>query len=168
MGTPNTDNAETVRLLRYCGGGGAGFCIAPLGVTGVMLAYRVPKFITHNRKILFQNREFHGVRIFTDGGAAGLCPNSALIEVPWHMGLTSDSGANIEATAKAGYQLSGALPYDVEFPADMCPQPIEATWGNIIYVAVFWGSGLLLNDNSTGTVITTSFDLKKHDKDTKQ
>lgn len=167
-GTPNTDNSDTLRLLRYCGGAGGGGCLEPLGVTGIMLAYRVPKFITYNRKILFENKEFLGVRIYTDDGPAGFCDHSAGGERSWWMGLTSDSSADIETTAKAGYKLSGGLPYDIEFPADMCPQPTDSAWENIVYVAVFWGNTAYLNDNVPATVAEICFDLKKHDKDTKQ
>ena len=168
-GTPNTDTEDTVRLLLYCGGAGGGGCVVPLGVSGIMIPYRVPKYITYNRKIVFENKEFQGIRIFTDGGPAGLCSNSiGDIEVPFWMGLTADSGADIETTAKAGYELSGALPYDIEFPAEKCPQPTDPAWENIVYVAVWWGSPLLMVDNTQSEIIPESLDLKKHDKDTKQ
>lgn len=167
-GTPNTDSDDTVRLLRYCGGAGGGGCLEPLGITGIMLAYRVPKFITFNRKIILENKEFLGVRIYNDAGPAGFCDHSIGTEQNWFIGLTADSGADIEDTAKAGYELNGALPYDIEFPADLCPQPTDPTWESIVYVAVYWGSATFLNDNVPSAVAEISFDLKKHDKDTKQ
>lgn len=167
-GRPNTESEDTLRLLLYCGGGGGGGCLTPLGTTGVMLAYRVPKFITYNRKIVFENREFFGVDISIDNGSDGFCANSIGADHSWWMGLTADSTADIEATAKAGYELSGDTPYDIEFPADMCPQPTDSAWENIIYVAVFWGDANLMNNNTTGTVDDFCFNIKKHDKDTKQ
>lgn len=167
-GTPNTDNLDTVRLLLYCGGGGGGGCVEPIGAQGIMLAYRVPKFITYNRKIIFENKEFLGVRIFTDGGPAGFCDHSTGTEIEFWMGLTSDANADIETAAKAGYQLSGAPPYDIEFPAEKCPQPTEAAWENIVYVALWWGDSGYMVDNTTGAITEQAFDLKKHDKDTRQ
>lgn len=167
---PNTDSIDTVRLLLYCGGQGGGGCLLPLGTTGVMLAYRVPKFITFNRKIIFENLDLLGVRIFDDGGPDGFFCSSTIgnNEQTWWMGLTADSAADIEATAKAGYQLSGEPPYDIEFPANRCPQPTDAAWESVVYVAVFWGSTEFMNDNTSGRVNTQSFNLKKHDKDSRQ
>lgn len=167
-GTPNTDNLDTVRLLLYCGGSGGGGCVDPLGVEGVMLAYRVPKFITYNRKIIFENKEFLGIQIFTDAGPAGFCSHSVGAEASWWIGLTSDSGADIETVAKRGYQLSGDPPFDIEFPADLCPQPTEAAWENVVYVAVWWGDAGYIAGNVPGAIIEESLDLKKHDKDTRQ
>lgn len=168
-GTPNTDNEDTVRLLLYCGGGGGGGCVEPLGTEGVMLAYRVPKYITYNRKIIFENKEFLGIRIYNDGGPAGFCDHSiGSVEKTFWIGLTSDSTADIETVAKRGYELSGALPYDIEFPAEKCPQPTDAAWENIVYVAVWWGDASLMVDNVPSAIIPESLDLKKHDKDTKQ
>jgi hypothetical protein len=168
-GTPNTDNSDTVRLLLYCGGSGGGNCVEPLGISGVMLAYRVPKFITYNRKIVFENKEFLGIQIFTDGGPAGFCDHSiSTTEVPFWIGLTADGSEDIETAAKRGYELSGDPPYDIEFPADLCPQPTDPAWENIVYVAVYWGNPAFMSGNVPGAIIEQSLDLKKHDKDTKQ
>jgi len=91
------------------------------------------------------------------------------------MGLSSDSAADPESTAKAGIELSGALPYEVEFPADKCPQPTDAAWENIVYVYVWWGDSNLMNksgftaagmEEATGT--TAALTLVKHDKDSRQ
>lgn len=168
-GTPNTDNLDTVRLLLYCGGSGGGDCLEPVGVTGVMLAYRVPKFITYNRKIVFENKEFLGIQFFNDGGPVAFCDHSiGLTEYPFWIGLTADGTEDIETAAKRGYELSGDPPYDIEFPAEKCPQPTEPAWESIIYVAVFWGNVALMSNNVPGLVVEASLDLKKHDKDTKQ
>lgn len=167
-GRPNTDSLDTVRLLLYCGGSGGGACLEPVGVTGVMLAYRVPKYITYNRKIIFENKEFLGIRVFNDGGPAGFCDHSISTEQPFWIGLTADSAADIETTAKNGYVLTGAPPYDIEFPADLCPQPTDPAWENIVYVAVFWGNAGFLIDNVSGVVTEQALDLKKHDKDSRQ
>lgn len=169
-GRANTDMLETCRLLLYCGGGGGGVCVEPSGATGVVLPYRVQKFITLNRKIIFQNKEFFGVRFYEDAGPDGFCSYSIGVEKPFWMGLAADPNLDIETTAKAGVQLSGPLPYDVEFPRDKCPQPDDPAWENIIYVYVWWGSpGLILEGGQfVGPIPTTnSFDLVKHDKDSK-
>jgi hypothetical protein len=165
-GRPNTDQLETFRLLLYCGGGGGGGCILPLGVTGVVLKYRVQKFITYNRKIVIHNKEFQGVRIFEDAGSDGFCPNSLGTERSFWMGLAADPGLPVEATAKAGLELSGALPYDIEFPADLCPQPTDPAWENFVYVYIWWGSPLLMNES--GLPDENALAIVKHDKDTKQ
>jgi len=167
-GTPNTDTLDTVRLLRYCGGGGGGGCTEPLGVEGVMLAYRVPRFITFNRKIIFENKEFLGIQIFDDAGPAGFCDHSVGTEHSFWLGLTADGTEDIETAAKRGFELSGTPPYNIEFPADMCPQPDEAAWENIVYVAVWWGDAAFMISNVTGAVTEQALDLKKHDKDTRQ
>ena len=173
---PNTDSKDTVRLLLYCGGGGGGGCPSTLGATGMVLPFRVPKYITYNRKIVFNNNEFFGIRIFDNAGSDGFCPDSLGQEVSFWMGLSSDDSADIETTAKAGIQLSGALPYEIEFPANLCPQPTEATWENIVYVYIWWGNTLLLNESGqTAAAIVASngsttapLTLIKHDKDSKQ
>lgn len=168
-GTPNTDSNDTVRLLLYCGGAGGGDCSFPIGVTGIMLAYRVPKFITYNRKIVFENKEFFGIQFFNDAGAGGFCAHSVgTTEFPFWIGLTADGSEDIETAAKRGYELSGDPPYDIEFPADKCPQPTDPAWENIVYVAVYWGSASYMTSAVNSTISEFSLDLKKHDKDTKQ
>lgn len=169
-GRPNTDDQDTVRLLRYCGGAGGGGCLEPLGATGILLPYRVPKYITYNRKIILENKEFFGPWIFDDGGPDGFFCDHTIgdNEKTWFIGLTFDSGADIEAVAKAGYELSGEPPYDIEFPADMCPQPTEAAWESIVYVAVYWGDPNLMNNSVSGQITVASFEIKKHDKDSRQ
>lgn len=175
-GRPNTDSKDTVRLLLYCGGGGGGGCPDVLGATGLMLPIRVPRYITYNRKIVFQNNEFFGFRIYSDAGNDGLCDHSLGTEQSFWMGLTADSGADIETVAKAGLELSGALPYEVEFPALLCPQPTDPAWENIVYVCVWWGSAEYMNESgfsaaAIATVLgstSSPITLIKHDKDSKQ
>lgn len=175
-GRPNTDSNDTVRLLLYCGGGGGGGCPSTLGATGLILPFRVPKYITYNRKIVFNNNEFFGFRVYFDGGSDGFCPNSLGREVPVFIGLTSDPAANIETTAKAGIVISGALPYEIEFPAALCPQPTDATWENIVYACVWWGDSSYLNESgfSAADIVdanggsTAALTLVKHDKDSRQ
>lgn len=175
-GRPNTDSKDTVRVLLYCGGGGGGGCPDVLGAQGVILPFRVPKYITYNRKIVFNNNEFFGFRIYTNAGSDGLCPNSLGTEKNFWMGLSSDSAADMETTAKAGLQLSGATPYEIEFPADLCPQPTDAAWENIVYVYVWWGDSNYMNETgfSAAAMLETigsdnsALTLIKHDKDTKQ
>lgn len=175
-GRPNTDSKDTVRLLLYCGGGGGGACPDPLGDTGIVIPFRVPKYITYNRKIVFNNNEFFGFRIYNDAGNDGFCSHSLGTEQAFWMGLSSDPAADVESTAKAGLQLSGALPYEIEFPAALCPQPTDATWENIVYVYIWWGNSNLVNESgfSVADILTTltgstaPLTLIKHDKDSKQ
>lgn len=175
-GRPNTDSKDTVRLLLYCGGGGGGGCPDLLGATGVILPIRVPKYITYNRKIVLQNNEFFGFRVYNDGGKGGFCSHSLGAEQPFWVGLTADSGADIETAAKAGLQLSGALPYEVEFPALLCPQPTDPAWENIVYVCVWWGNSGYINESGFSAAAiasamgssTAPVAIIKHDKDSKQ
>lgn len=175
-GRPNTDSKDTVRLLLYCGGGGGGGCPDPLGATGIVLPFKVPKYITYNRKIVFNNNEFFGFRIYSDAGSDGFCSHSLGTEQNFWMGLSSDDSLDIETVAKAGLELSGALPYEIEFPADLCPQPTDAAWENIVYVYVWWGNSDFMNESgftaaSIATAIgqsTSPLTLIKHDKDSRQ
>lgn len=175
-GRPNTDSTDTLRILRYCGGGGGGGCPDLLGATHIIIPIRVPRYITYNRKIILNNNEFFGFRIFQDAGSDGLCDHSYGAEQSFWMGLSADSAADPESTAKAGVELSGALPYEVEFPANKCPQPTDAAWENIVYVYVWWGDATMLNESgfSAATIAqvinesSAPITLVKHDKDSKQ
>lgn len=166
-GRPNTDQEETMRVIRYCGGSGGGECIPTLGATGIVLAYRVPKYITYNRKIVFHNPEFTGVRIYTDGGVAGLCSHSLGTAQDFWIGLAADPGLDIETTAKAGLAIAAAtpLPYDLEFNAQNCPQPTDPAWENIVYVYIYWGNSGFVNEG--GAITTDDLLLIKHDKDSR-
>lgn len=166
-GRANTDNLETMRILRYCGGSGGGDCLPVLGATGIVLAYRVPKYITYNRKIIFHNNEFFGIKIYIDAGSTGFCDHSIGASVPWYIGLAADPGLNIEATAKAGLLIpaSAVLPYDIEFETRLCPQPTDPAWENIVYVYVWWGNAGYLTEG--GDIDVASMTLTKHDKDSR-
>lgn len=175
-GRPDTDIQDTVRILLYCGGGGGGACPDTLGAEYVILPYRVPRYITYNRKIIFVNNEFFGFRIYSDGGSDGLCDHSLSVEQSFWIGLSASDADDPETTAKAGVELSGALPYEIEFPADKCPQPTDPAWENIVYVYVWWGDSNFINESGFSAASieavtnATSAPLKliKHDKDTKQ
>lgn len=164
-GRPNTEQLETMRILRYCGGAGGGDCLPVLGTEGIVLEYRVQKYITFNRKIVFRNNEFFGVRIYTDGGPVGFCSHSLGNEVTWWMGLSSDPNLDIETVARAGVELSGALPYDIEFEPPKLPQPTDAAWENRVYVYLWWGDAGYVAEG--GIPDTDSFWIIKHDKDIK-
>ncbi len=158
---------DPVLLFRNCGGSGGGGCVLPIGLTHVIWAYRVPKFITYNRKIIFDNPEFLGVRIYNDAGSNGFCPNTIGTEQTFWVGLGVSSSLDPETTAKKGVELSGVLPYQIEFQADKIPQPTDPLYVNIIYVYVWWGDAGFINENAAITNERPAFDLVKHDYDIK-
>ena len=165
-GRPNTDQVETMRILYYCGGQGGGGCLPTMGVPGIVLPYRVPKYITYNRKIVFHNNEFFGLRIFEDGGPVGLCSHSiGSNEIPFYMALAADPNLDIKTVAETGQLLSGPLGYDVEFDAPDCPQPTDPAWENIVYVYLWWGSAGYVGEGGPARV--GDFTLVKHDKDSR-
>lgn len=146
----------------YCGGLGGGSCVLPLGVTGVTYPVKIPKFITRNTKLVFENPEFIGIRIYTDAGPAGFCANSIGTEVPFYMALSVDGNLTDEQVVAQGVQLSGAPPYSIEFTEKKIPQPTHPDWDGNIYVQLYWGSAAYVNgvgglpDNST-------LQITKHD-----
>lgn len=152
----------------YCGGMGAGACITPMGISGVALPFRVPKAVTRNERIIFENREFYGVRLYTNAGSNGLCPNSIGSEVPFYAALSADgllTGAEVMAQ---GVQLSGPTPYEIEFKENKIPQPIDSNYANIIYLQLYWGDTGLLNELGDPGDLShrpkpESFRIVKHD-----
>lgn len=165
LGRPKTEQEyDSITLFRYCGGSGAGVCIDVLGTTYVRWAFKVPKFVVYNRKIIFENT---GVRIYSDAGPAGLCDHSLGAEQSFWVGLTSDASANPELVARAGVELSGALTYQIEFSANSLPQPKDASWNGIIYMCVAWLDPNFVNEG--GSLISTLPLMKivKHDYDIK-
>lgn len=147
----------------YCGGKGGGGCLEPLGTTGVVLTIRVPKFIVHHRRIIFENREFYGIRIYTDGGAVFLCDHSLGSEVSWYMALSNDGILTDQEIQERGIQISGALPYEIEFLEDKIPQPSEGGYAGKLYVHIYWGNAGYINEN--GTIDNDSIKIVKHDYD---
>lgn len=169
-GTPKSQQEYSPLLLvQLCGGSGGGDCVQPIGTEYVIWAYRVPKFITYNRKVVFNNPEFLGVQVFDDAGPAGFCSHSIGNEQPFWVGLSASDADDPESTAKAGVQLSGDLPYDIEFYADKIPQPTENDWEAIIYVYVWWGDSGFINGGSISGLSESNplFQLVKHDYDIK-
>lgn len=150
-------------FFRYCGGQGGGGCLVPLGVTKTSFLINIPKFIVHHRRIIFENKEFDGIRIYTDGGAFGGCPNTLGTEVSWYMAL-SNSGVMSDADIiSKGLLLSGALPYQIEFGQEKIPQPVEGGYSGVIYVHVLWGNAGYINEG--GTIDNNSIKIVKHDYD---
>lgn len=148
----------------YCGGKGGGGCLDPIGMTGVVLAYRMPRFIVRNRRILFENKEFNGVRIFTDAGASGLCSHSLGSEVGFYMTLSADGNLTDEEVVRRGKFIAGVLPYDIEFLAKDIPQPANgAEWIGYIFVHLYWGNAGYINEG--GAIDEYSMRIKKHDYD---
>lgn len=167
-GRPKTEQEYSpLQLFLECGGSGGGACLPLIGSTYVRWAFRVPKHITYNRKIVFLNPEFIGVRIYTDGGPVGLCDHSLGTEIPFYMGLSASIAADPETTAKAGVQLGGALPYEIEFLANKIPQPTDPAWTNIIYAYLWWGNPNTVNEGSVMANDSPIMQLIKHDYDIK-
>lgn len=152
----------------YCGGSGAGMCLTPLGITGIALPYRVSKAITRNKRIIFENREFYGVRIYTNAGSNGLCPNSIGSEVPFYAALSADGLMTPEQIMAQGVQLSGPTPYEIEFKENKIPQPINPGYANTIYLQLYWGNAGYLNElgepvDTSHKPTVNSFKIVKHD-----
>lgn len=163
-----TQFTTNIRVFRFCGGLGGGGCVIPVGSQYVIWAFKVSKHVTYNRKVVFHNPEFTGVRIYSDGGPDIFCTNSLGSEVSFWMGLSASASADPETTAKAGVQLSGALPYDIEFSAQKCPQPTDAAWNSIIYAYLWFDSPDVINEGSTfGTIDNPSMKLVQHDNDSR-
>ena len=165
VGRPDASVEAGFMFFQYCGGSGGGGCLPLLGVTGVVLAYKMPRFIVRNRRIIFENKEFLGVRIFNDGGAAGLCDHTLGSEVGFYMALSADGQLTDEEVQQRGVFLTGELPYDIEFLAKDIPQPaLGAEWLGYIFVHLYWGSTNYLNEG--GSVPDQfSMRIKKHDYD---
>ncbi len=150
-------------FFRYCGGMGGGGCVSQLGITKTSFLIRIPKFIVHHRRIIFENKEFEGIRIYTDGGASGGCPSSIGTEVSWYMALSNSDVMSDADIMSRGIQLSGALPYQIEFREEKIPQPVDGGYSGVIYVHVLWGNTTYINEG--GTIDTESVKIIKHDYD---
>lgn len=165
VGRPDAGVNGGFIFFQYCGGQGGGGCLPLLGVTGVVLEYKMPRFIVRNRRIVFENKEFLGVRIYDDGGSTPFCDHSLGTEQGFYMALSNDGNLSTEEVIQRGVFLTGALPYDVEFLAKDIPQPAEgANWLGYIYVHLYWGSTSYINEGGF-TPDQFSFRIKKHDYD---
>jgi len=152
-------------LFQYSGGIGGGDCLTPLGVTGVVIELPVSKYITRNRRIIFENREFIGVRIYTDAGPPPfICLHSAGTEVPFYMALSIDGLLTPAEIIAQGVELSGPLPYEIEFLADRIPQPVQVGWTARIFIQLYWGNAGYVNQNGSLPSLN-SFLISKHDYD---
>lgn len=166
VGRPNANVAAGYLMFRYCGGMGGGGCVTPYGATGVVLTFQIPRFVVFNKRILFENKEWFGVRIFTDGGAVGLCDHSLGTPVPFRIALSAD-GQLTDAEVQQRGQLvqSDSLPYDIEFLAKDIPQPKEANWLGYLFMHIYWGNTGYINEG--GVITDNSMRIKKHDYDIK-
>lgn len=151
----------------YCGGSGGGGCVSPMGVTSKVLEYRLQKYIVFNKRIVFENREFFGVRMYTDAGPDGLgCTHSLGSEVPFWLALSIDGNLTDAEVIARGKQVSGALPYQIEFNAKDIPQPYEGGWASHVFLHVVWGNtGYINGGNVLGTITPDAFRIVKHDYD---
>ena len=169
-GRPDAMVEASYLYFFYCGGKGGGGCLSPLGVTGVTLEYRVPKFIVFNKRIIFENREFYGVQIYTDAGPDGLgCSHSLGSDVGFYMALSADGFMTDAEIMERGKFIQGALPFTIEFTGTDLPQPTDAGWVNKVFVHLYWGNtGYINGGNSTSNVIDEdAFRITKHDYDVK-
>lgn len=164
VGRPDANVAAGFIFHQYCGGKGGAGCLNPLGVTGVVVPYRMPRSIVRHRRLLFENKEFSGVRIFSDGGAVGLCDHSLGSEVGFYMILSTSTTINAEQIVKQGQFLMGALSYDIEFLEKDIPQPKDLAYNGYIYVHLYWGDTGYMNEGGT-IPDESSFRIKKHDYD---
>lgn len=165
VGRPDAGVDGGFIFFQYCGGTGSAGCLSLLGVTGVVLAYQMPRFIVRNRRIVFENKEFYGTRLYTDGGSIPLCSHSIGTEVDFYMALSADGNLTDEEVQERGVLLSGELPYDIEFLAKDIPQPAgQANWLGYIFVHLYWGSTDLVNE---GVFVPSqnSMRIKKHEYD---
>jgi hypothetical protein len=163
VGRPDANVDGGFIFYQYCGGKGGGGCLDPLGVTGIVLSYRMPRFIVRNKRIIFENKELFGVRIFSDGGATGFCDHSTGVEQGFYMALSADGNLTDEEVQSRGKFITGALPYDIEFLAKDIPQPVQASWDGYIFVHLYWGNTSFVNEG--GDIDENSMRIKKHDYD---
>lgn len=143
-----TEYANNIRIFTFCGGLGGGDCVNPAGQTYVIWPFKVDKHITYIRQLTFHNPEFTGLRFYTDAGADIFCAHNIGSEKTFYMGLSASPSDDPETVARAGTSLSGALPYDIVFNAEKCPQPSDPAWEAIVYVYVWWGDSTFVNEGS--------------------
>jgi hypothetical protein len=148
---------------QYCGGKGGGGCLDPLGVTGIAIPYKMPRSIVRHRRILLENKEFNGVRIYTDAGSNGLCAHSLGSEVGFYLALSVDGNLSAAQMQQQGKFISGVLPYDIEFLAKDIPQPKDPSYDGYIYLQYYWGNAGYINEG--GAIDQYSMRIKKHDYD---
>ena len=162
-GRPDAMLEEATHLFFvYCGGSGGGGCVLPIGTTGLTYPVKIPKFITRNTKLIFENPEFGGIRIYSDAGPSGFCANSLGSDVPCYMALSVDGNLTPEQIMARGVILTGPTPYTIEFTENKIPQPLNPLWDGNIYVQLYWGnagylSGIGANPSDNSLQIT------KHD-----
>lgn len=166
QGRPQAQNEEGLLIFLYCGGKGGGGCVNPLSGQTATFSYRVPKYITANRRIVFQN---NGIRLFNDAGPDGFgCSHSVgVTEYPFYMALSVDGNLTAAQIIAQGVQLSGALPYNIEFPALKIPQPSNPLWSRQIFVQVAWQVASPMNI-SASPLTSDMLAITKHEYDIKQ
>lgn len=163
VGRPDASVDAGFMFWQYCGGKGGGGCISPLGTTGKVLTYRMPRFIVRNKRIIFENKELFGVRIYSDGGVSGFCSHSLGVEKGFYMALSADGNLTDEQVVQKGKFITGALPMDIEFLAKDIPQPAAASWDGYIFVHLYWGDATYVSEGNT--IDENSMRIKKHDYD---
>lgn len=164
VGRPDANVGAGFLFLQYCGGKGGSGCLDPIGVTGVVIPYKMPRSIVRHRRLLFENKPWTGVRIFTDGGSAFLCDHSLGSEVGFYIMLSNSSTLDEALIQRRGQFVSGVLPYDIEFLEKDIPQPKDILYDGFIYLHLYWGNAGYINEGST-IPDENSFRIVKHDYD---
>ena len=172
-GRPTASTDASHYLYRYCGGSGAGLCATPLTTTSTVFSFQVPSAITYNRRIIFENRDLYGLRFWDNGGPNPPCDDTVgTTEYPFWLAFSDDGNLTDAEIEAQNIQLSGALPYAIEIPAEKLPQPIlkgggaNPDWVSIIYVHVLWKTIGLVNEG--GDITQRCLRISKHDYDIKQ
>ena len=161
-GYPRSEvNMRHFMLFLWCGGFGGGGCPETLDATQFVYPIRVSKYIRLNRSLLFNNPEFKGVDIFSDGGPDG-CDHSKDTRQPFWLAFSAD-GVMTDAEVKAAdIELNQAPPFDILVPRLKLPQPKDPGWDNIIYVHIVWDSAAYVTDDPMQDGILKTI---KHDYD---
>ena len=162
-GRPDAMVEEATHLFFvYCGGRGGGGCVLPIGATGLTYPVKIPKFITRNIRLVFENPEFGGIRIYSDGGASGFCDHSLGADVDCYMALSIDGSLTPEQIMQRGVILTGPTPYTIEFTENKIPQPLNPLWDGNIYVQLYWGNAAYISGIGANPSDNT-LQITKHD-----
>lgn len=175
-GRPDAQLDSTHFIVKYCGGSGGGGCTTPLTGTQVSWLVKVSKNVVYNRRIVIENPEFYGIRLWNDAGFDGLCSHSlGVVEHSFFVSFSADGVLSDDEIRSNGVELSGAVPYTFDIPFRLLPQPIlpeggpNPDWAGSLYIHVLHDSnGLLMNESVDGLIGEGSLRIVKHDMDTHQ
>lgn len=167
LGYPKSHVKRDWQLSKYCGGSGGAPCVTPLGVTKVFFYIDISPLVVFNRNLVLHNPEFSGVRIYTNGGASGPCPDSIGTEQQWYLAFGTTSTLTDAQIVAQNNVFSGAPPYSIEIGANKLPQPSDPTWGQKIYIYIYWGNTAYVNYAQALANFVQYLKIVKHDYDMK-